>query len=76
MFSQFAILDIGTPELLVILAIALLLFGGKKLPELSRSMGQSVAEFKKSAGHAADMQQELRSQANQVKEQLTASNKQ
>jgi len=38
---------IGTEELLLILAIILVLFGGKKLPELSRSIGQSVKELRK-----------------------------
>lgn len=37
----------GGPELLVILFIVLLLFGAKKLPELSRSLGKSLGEFKK-----------------------------
>ena len=45
--NYFGILDIGTPELLLILAIALLLFGGKKLPELSRSIGTSMKELRK-----------------------------
>lgn len=35
----------GTPELLVILAVVLLLFGGAKLPGLARSMGQAKREF-------------------------------
>ncbi|WP_119071996.1 twin-arginine translocase TatA/TatE family subunit [Aggregatilinea lenta] len=38
---------IGTPELIVILSILLLLFGGKKLPELSRSIGQAMKELRK-----------------------------
>jgi sec-independent protein translocase protein TatA len=38
---------IGLPELLVILFILLLLFGAKKLPELSRSLGQSMKEMRK-----------------------------
>lgn len=37
----------GTGELLVILCLALLLFGGKKLPELARSLGTGIREFKK-----------------------------
>ena len=37
---------IGTTELLLIAAIALLLFGGKKLPELMRGLGKGVREFK------------------------------
>ena len=37
----------GTPEILLIIFIILLLFGAKKLPELSRSLGKSLGEFKK-----------------------------
>lgn len=40
-------LFIGTTELLLIGAIALLLFGGKKLPEMMKGLGQGVREFKK-----------------------------
>lgn len=47
MFQHFAFLDLGTPELIIILAIVLLLFGGKKLPELSKSLGQSMRELRK-----------------------------
>lgn len=41
------ILGIGAPELIIVLAIILLLFGGKKLPELFRSAGSSVRELRK-----------------------------
>ena len=47
MFQNFAILDLNAPELVIILLIVLLLFGGKKLPELSRSVGESLRELKK-----------------------------
>lgn len=40
------LLFIGTTELLLISGIALLLFGGKKLPEMMRGMGQGVRQFK------------------------------
>lgn len=40
-------LFIGTTEILLIGAIALLLFGGKKLPEMMKGLGQGVREFKK-----------------------------
>ena len=37
----------GTTEILVIASVLLILFGGKKLPELARGMGDSVKEFRK-----------------------------
>lgn len=40
-------LFIGTTELVVIAGVILLLFGGKKLPEMMRGLGQGVKEFKK-----------------------------
>jgi Tat protein translocase TatB subunit len=39
--------SIGAPELLVILVVALIIFGPRKLPELSRSLGRSLAEFRR-----------------------------
>jgi len=39
--------QLGAPEILIILAVFLLLFGAKKLPELARSLGKSSTEFKK-----------------------------
>ena len=42
------ILGLGTPELIVILVILVLLFGAKKLPELARSLGSSAKELKSS----------------------------
>ncbi len=37
--------DIGAPELLIILVVVLLLFGGAQLPKLARSLGQAKKEF-------------------------------
>jgi len=54
MVNQLAILDLGTPELIIILAIVLLLFGGKKLPELSRSLGSSMREIRKGLNGSGD----------------------
>lgn len=39
----------GGPELLIVLAIVLVLFGGAKLPGLARSVGQSITEFRKAS---------------------------
>lgn len=41
------LLFIGTTELILIVALALLLFGGKKLPEMMKGLGQGVQSFKK-----------------------------
>lgn len=41
---------IGMPELLVIMAIALIVIGPKKLPDLARSIGRALGEFKKATG--------------------------
>ncbi len=38
---------LGAQELMVILLIALVMFGGSKIPELGRSLGQAIREFKK-----------------------------
>jgi sec-independent protein translocase protein TatA len=40
---------LGTQELMLILAIALVLFGGSRIPDLGRSLGQAIREFKKGA---------------------------
>lgn len=52
------LLFIGTTEIFVIGGIALLLFGGKKLPELMRSMGKGVKEFKTGMAEGAEAFQE------------------
>ena len=41
--------SLGTPELIVILVIALIVFGPRKLPELGRSLGKSLGEFKRAS---------------------------
>jgi len=47
-----AVFGLGTPEIMIILFIVLLLFGAKKLPELARGLGKSVSEFKKATSDA------------------------
>jgi sec-independent protein translocase protein TatA len=45
---------IGWPEIIIILIIALLLFGAKRLPEIGKSMGKAIREFKKSFKDVTD----------------------
>jgi sec-independent protein translocase protein TatA len=46
---------IGTSEILVILCVILILFGGKKLPEFAKNLGKGVREFKNAlAGESGD----------------------
>ena len=47
-------MNLGGPELLIVLAVVLLLFGGRKLPELARSMGQAKKEFETGARPVVD----------------------
>jgi sec-independent protein translocase protein TatA len=47
---------LGGPELLIVLVIALLLFGGTQLPKLARSLGQAQKEFKKGIDGEAEVE--------------------
>ena len=48
---------IGPNELLIILALVVLLFGGSRLPELARSIGTSMKEFRKATGEVHEDEQ-------------------
>jgi sec-independent protein translocase protein TatA len=54
--------NIGLPEILVVLVIALIVFGPKRLPELGRSLGRGINEFKgaMSGEHEDDEDKEMR----------------
>jgi sec-independent protein translocase protein TatA len=41
--------NVGIPELIIIFTIALIIFGPRKLPELGKSLGKSLAEFKRAS---------------------------
>jgi len=60
--------SIGMPELIIILVIALIIFGPRKLPELGKSLGKSLNEFKKAS---QDLQNTLESEI-KIEEQKEA----
>jgi sec-independent protein translocase protein TatA len=47
-------MNLGGPDLLIILLIVLVLFGAKKLPELARGLGQAIKEFQKAKDEFTD----------------------
>ncbi len=46
--------NIGLPEMMIIMVVALLVFGPKKMPEIGRSIGKAIREFKKSTEELKD----------------------
>jgi Tat protein translocase TatB subunit len=64
--------NIGFPELLIILAIALLIFGPKKLPEVSKSIGRAVREFRRASDEIrGKIEQEIQaSEFKDIKDEL------
>jgi sec-independent protein translocase protein TatA len=63
--------SIGMPELIIILVIALIIFGPRKLPELGKSLGKGISEFKRASNELrSTLEEEVR-----IEEQKTASAK-
>ena len=60
--------NIGIPGLILILTLALIIFGPKKLPELGRAVGQTLGEFKKSA---RDLTSDVVDEMDDVKKEVT-----
>jgi sec-independent protein translocase protein TatA len=63
--------SIGMPELIIILVIALIIFGPRKLPELGKSLGRSLNEFKKAS---TDLQNTLEQEI-KIEEQKESASK-
>lgn len=67
--------NIGVPGLILILILALVIFGPKKLPEIGRAFGQTLREFKKSTNElTSDVREELDEAKTTVKK-VTENNK-
>lgn len=60
--------NIGIPGLILIIVLALIIFGPKKLPELGRAVGQTLGEFKKSA---RELTKDVTDEIDEVKEEVT-----
>jgi sec-independent protein translocase protein TatA len=66
--------SVGGGELLIILVIVLLLFGAKRLPELGRSLGQSIREFRSAFSNEDDKDQgQIRNEAPREESSLNRS---
>ena len=70
--TQYAM--VGTPELLLIAALALLLFGGKKLPEMMRGLGKGVKEFKEGLNAPPEQPKDAEAQDGESKEDAEIEN--
>ena len=70
MFTN-SLLMIGTSELLLVAGIALLLFGGKKLPELMRGMGEGVKSFKDAVNGSSGIKDKNSDETDQDKKDET-----
>ena len=62
--------SIGMPELVIIFVVALVIFGPRKLPELGRSLGKSLSEFKRASN---DLRSTLEEEIHIEEEQVTES---
>jgi len=61
--------SVGVPELIIIFTIALIIFGPRKLPELGKSLGKSLAEFKRASNELKNtLDEEIRMEERKAQE--------
>ena len=58
-------MNLGTPEIILIALVVLLLFGGKKIPELMHGLGKGVSQFKKGMN---DIEKEINAEPEKIDE--------
>ena len=64
MYNSDVMGSVGLPELIIIFTIALIVFGPRKLPELGKSLGKSLAEFKRASNELKNtLEEEIRTEA-------------
>jgi sec-independent protein translocase protein TatA len=63
--------NIGIPGLILILVLALIIFGPKKLPELGRAVGQTLREFKKSTNELIEENEEKEAVSSSIDKKRT-----
>ena len=69
--------SIGMPELIIIFVIALIIFGPRKLPELGKSLGRSLNEFKKASNDLQNtLEQEIKLEEQKDKDTAAAAARQ
>jgi TatA/E family protein of Tat protein translocase len=66
--------NIGLPEMLIILAIALIVFGPNKLPDLARAFGKAMREFKKATEEVKESFKEETKDLEEIKSNLSQEN--
>jgi TatA/E family protein of Tat protein translocase len=67
--------SIGVPEMIIIFIVALIVFGPKKLPELGKSLGKGLAEFRRASNELkATIEEEVRSIETEANKPLEESN--
>ena len=76
MNTMFGLFNLGGGEIILILALILILFGAKKLPELAKGLGQGIKEFKKATKEVTDEVQSAMDEPSAPQKRLPSSNPQ